>query len=157
MNHAGAGRRLGRPVVGGVRVGFVEGGFLTPEPAALESLAESGDGPVVMVNLIRFREQATEPCEGMSGAEAYGRYSEEALPHLARVGARVLSAVACQEAVIGRGEREWDMTILVEYPSPAAFLEMVSDPGYLETHRFRAAALEDSRLIPSRALPAPGG
>ena len=130
--------------------------FLTPEPAALEALAESGDGPVVMVNLIRFRDEAIEPCEGMSGAEAYGRYSEETLPHLARAGGRILSAVACQDAVIGPGEREWDMVILVEYPSPAAFLEMISDPDYLETHRLRAAALEDSRLIPSRAVPAPG-
>ena len=134
----------------------MEGGFLTPEPSALEALAGSGDGPVVMVNLIRFREEATEPCEGMSGAEAYGRYSQETLPHLARVGGRVLSAVACQDAVIGPGEREWDMVILVEYPSPAAFLEMISDPDDLETHRLRAAALEDSRLIPSRAVPAPG-
>ena len=121
----------------------VEGGFLTPEPSALEALAGSGDGPVVMVNLIRFREEATEPCEGMSGAEAYGRYSQETLPHLARVGGRVLSAVACQDAVIGPGEREWDMVILVEYPSPAAFLEMISDLILL----FRLASLSMSTSI----------
>ena len=134
----------------------MDDGFLTPDPNRLEALAVSGDGPVVMVNLIRFRDQATKPCEGMTGAEAYGRYSAETLPHLERVGARIISAVACQDPVIGPETREWDMTILVEYPSPAAFLEMVSDPGYLETHQFRIAALEDSRLIPSRAVPAPG-
>ncbi|MFZ9669321.1 MAG: DUF1330 domain-containing protein [Solirubrobacterales bacterium] len=131
--------------------------YLVPEQAGLERLPELfGEDPVVMVNLIRFREEAGEPCEGMSGAEAYGRYSLETVPFLEGVGARVISAVACEDALIGPGDREWDMVILVEYPSPAAFLGMISDPGYLEVHRFRAAALEDSRLIPSRPLPTPG-
>ena len=135
----------------------MEDAYLVPDEAGLASLPERfGDDPVVMVNLIRFREEAGEPCEGMTGAEAYGLYSQETVPFLAGVGGRVLQAVVCDSTLIGPAEREWDMVILVEYPSPAAFLEMISDPDYLETHRLRAAALEDSRLIPSRAVPAPG-
>jgi hypothetical protein len=41
----------------------------------------------------------------------------------------------------------------VRYPSKAAFVAMISDPGYQEIHGHRAAALADSRLIPCRALP----
>lgn len=136
----------------------MEGTYLVPDEAGLLGLAERfGEGPVVMVNLIRFRDQAGEPCEGMTGAEAYGRYSEGTIPFLEGAGARVISALACEEYLIGPAEREWDMVIVVEYPSPTAFLTMVQDPGYLEVHRLRAAALEDSRLIPSRPLPTPGG
>ena len=136
----------------------MEGTYLVPDEAGLTSLGERfGEDPVVMVNLIRFREEAGEPCEGMTGAEAYGRYSEGTIPFLEGAGARVISALACEEHLIGPADREWDMVIVVEYPSPTAFLTMVQDPGYLEVHRFRAAALEDSRLIPSRPLPTPGG
>lgn len=135
----------------------MEDAYLVPDQAGLIGLSENfGSEPVVMVNLIRFRDEALEPCEGMTGAEAYGRYSEGTIPFLAGVGGKVLSALACDSPLIGPAEREWDMVILVEYPSPDAFLTMIQDPGYLEVHRLRAAALEDSRLIPSRPLPTPG-
>lgn len=135
----------------------MEDAYLVPDEAGLASLPERfGDDPVVMVNLIRFREEAGEPCEGMTGAEAYGLYSQETVPFLAGVGGKVLQAVVCDSTLIGPAEREWDMVILVEYPSPRAFLTMIQDPGYLEVHRFRAAALADSRLFPSRPLPTPG-
>ena len=42
--------------------------------------------------------------------------------------------------MIGPEEREWDMVLLVEYPSRQAFLAMAGDPGYLEVHEHREAA-----------------
>jgi uncharacterized protein (DUF1330 family) len=41
---------------------------------------------------------------------------------------------------------------MVEYPSRAAFLEMVADADYQELSKHRTAALEDSRLIQSVSL-----
>jgi hypothetical protein len=38
-------------------------------------VARSDDGPVVMLNLLRFKEHADGIDEGVSGAEAYARYS----------------------------------------------------------------------------------
>jgi hypothetical protein len=35
----------------------------------------------------------------------------------------------------------------VEYPSPQAFIDMVTDAGYLTVHEFRTAALEHGDLI----------
>ena len=36
--------------------------------------------------------------------------------------------------MIGPEEGEWDVVLVAEYPSREAFLEMTSDPGYLEVH-----------------------
>jgi uncharacterized protein (DUF1330 family) len=100
--------------------------------------------PVVMVNLLRFNED--------NGAEVYGRYAEAVVPHLERVGGRVVFAAAAQDSVIGPLAPEWDLMIGVEYPSRAAFLAMVGDPDYLEVHELRETALADSRLIACAAV-----
>jgi len=107
--------------------------------------------PVVMLNLLRFKERAGAPDEGLSGREAYERYGREAAPFLAKVGGRMLNGVLARQVVIGP-EGEWDMALLVEYPSAQRFLEMASDPGYLEVHAHRDAALADSRLIASTLI-----
>jgi uncharacterized protein (DUF1330 family) len=127
----------------------------TIEPTAeqIRALVGSPDeGPIAMVNLLRFREKALAPDEGMSGAEAYGIYSQGVMPFLEAAGGKVLSAVACSHGVIGPAEPEWHMTMIVEYPSRAAFLGMVGNPEYQEVAKHRSAALSDSRLILSTRL-----
>lgn len=93
-----------------------------------------------MVNLLRF---------GVAGGrEHYLRYAREVMPHLERAGATVRYAGTAPTVVIGEGERpEWDAVLVVEYPSPQAFLDMIADPDYLEVHAHRAAALERGDLI----------
>jgi uncharacterized protein (DUF1330 family) len=126
---------------------------LTPTAGQVERLAASeSDQPVVMLNLLRFKEQADGIDEGISGREAYARYGEAAAPHLAAVGGRVLNAVDASEVVIGP-EGEWDVALLVEYPSRSHFLKMATDPEYLKVHEHRAAALADSRLIACAKMP----
>ena len=124
---------------------------IKPTPEQLQSLATSAEsGPVVMINLLRFKEQAdgVDAEDGISGEEAYyERYATGVAPHLERVGGRVLLACAAQDSVIGPADGEWDVVLAVQYPSRAAFLSMVTDPEYLKVHEHRAAALADSRLI----------
>lgn len=121
---------------------------LTPTETQLQKLAaSSSQEPIVMLNLLRFKERADGIDEGMSGREAYALYGEASAPFLAAVGGRLLSAVEASEVVIGPEQEEWDMALLVEYPSRERFLQMASDPGYLAIHEHRAAALADSRLI----------
>jgi len=130
----------------------VESRSIFPTQEQFEELrALPADEPVVMLNLLRFRDRASAPDEGLSGREAYERYGREAAPFLARVGGRMLNGVVARQVVIGP-EHEWDMALLVEYPSAGRFLEMASDPGYLEVHAHRDAALEDSRLIATTAI-----
>lgn len=109
------------------------------------------DDPLVMLNLLRFREQAqyapdfeAEPC---SGEQAYARYAEGALAAIGRVGGRPLWFGTVGEVVIGPAGEEWDQAFLIHYPSRAKFIEMTSDPSYLAIVPHRSAALADSRLI----------
>lgn len=119
-----------------------------PTAQQVQALAAStDDGPVVMLNLLRFKPRADGIDEGISGAEAYARYGAAAESFLSNVGGRLLMAVQPQESVIGPEAAEWDLVLLVEYPSRARFLEMATNPNYLEIHAHREAALEDSRLI----------
>jgi len=121
---------------------------ITPTSTQVAQLAASGsEGPVIMLNLLRFKDRADGIDEGVSGLDAYQRYGAAAAPFLARAGGRVLLAVEAKQMVIGPEPLEWDMVLMVEYPSREKFLEMASDPGYLAIHEHRAAALADSRLI----------
>ena len=107
--------------------------------------------PLYMVNLLRFKDRADGPDE-ISGFELYGRYAAATAKHLDRVGGELMWAGACDTALIGPTEREWDLVAVVRYPSRRAFLEMVSDAEYLETSKMRADSLADSRLIPCANL-----
>jgi uncharacterized protein (DUF1330 family) len=114
---------------------------LEPTPEQLAELAaRPTDVPVVMINLLQFRADG--------GRESYVRYAQEVAPHLQRVGGTVRYAGAAPGVVIGDGEKPWwDAIIVVEYPSPAAFLDMVSNEEYLKVHEYRAAGLDRGDLI----------
>jgi uncharacterized protein (DUF1330 family) len=93
-----------------------------------------------MINLLQFRADG--------GRDNYLRYAQEVAPHLQRVGGTVRYAGAAPGVVIGDGEKPWwDAIIVVEYPSPAAFLDMVSNEEYLKVHEYRPAGLDRGDLI----------
>lgn len=124
-----------------------------PNPEQLKALAESTDGgPIVMLNLLRFKAQADGIDQGATGAEAYARYSIATEPFLRGVGGKLLAALKPEHSVIGPAEGEWDLILLVEYPSRAKFLEMAANPEYQKIHAHRDAALADSRLIACSGL-----
>lgn len=130
---------------------------IEPSAAQLEHLAAAADGndePVVMINLLRFKERADgiDAADEISGAEAYARYAAGVQPFLDGAGGRVLLACAVSDSVIGPDDGEWDMILAVQYPSRRAFLDMISDPEYLAVHAHRSAALADSRLIGCRPV-----
>jgi uncharacterized protein (DUF1330 family) len=114
---------------------------LEPTPEQFAALAaRQADAPVVMINLLQFTADG--------GRESYLRYAQEVAPHLQRVGGTVRYAGASPSVVIGDGEKPWwDAIIVVEYPSPAAFLDMVSYEEYLKVHEHRAAGLDRGDLI----------
>jgi uncharacterized protein (DUF1330 family) len=117
------------------------------EQQVSDVVSSSDDGPVLMLNLLRFKEMADGIDEGVTGAEAYARYSAATEPFLAAVGGQLRVVLLPQQTVIGPPESEWDLILLVEYPSRAKFMEMASNPEYLKIHAHREAALADSRLI----------
>jgi uncharacterized protein (DUF1330 family) len=93
-----------------------------------------------MINLLQFRAD--------DGRQSYIRYAQEVAPHLLRVGGTVRYGGAAPTVVIGEGEKPWwDAIIVVEYPSPAAFLDMVSNDEYVKVHEHRASGLHRGDLI----------
>lgn len=112
-------------------------------------------GPVVMLNLLRFREVADysrhpelAPPSPISGKKAYGIYSTHALPILHRVGGEVLFQGTAGNFLIGPADEHWDSVLLVGYRSAEAFLSLTRDREYLEGVGHRTASLADSRLLP---------
>lgn len=131
-------------------------GHVDESPAQLtaeqqEVLASLPEGkPVVMLNLLRFRDQAaySDPSEACSGREAYKRYSQTALQTIAAVGGSVIFSGRAHESLIAPAGEVWHQVFLVRYPSAAAFRAMLSMPQYQACVRHRTAALSDSRLTP---------
>ncbi len=128
-------------------------GHIEPTPERLQEFLSEGDAdtPIVMINLLRYREQAAYPegfeAEPCSGREAYQRYGQEVIGHIASVGGRLIWMGEARATLIGPDDERWDDALLVEYPSKKAFLEMVSKAEYQACAIHRTAALDDSRLI----------
>ncbi len=117
--------------------------------------ADDRPGPVQMLNLVRLRHQAIyEDGRESTGPEAYQAYSQESGPIFQRLGGKIIWQGRFELMVIGPAEERWDHCFIAEYPSVAAFVEMVRDPGYREAVKHRQAAVEDSRLIRHAALAA---
>lgn len=86
-------------------------------------------GPIVMVNLMRFRERSLDG-DG-SGWDAYLRYSALTVPMIkARGGTLLWTGNAKPVALGSQGENQWDYVALVYYPSVAAFLDMMTSADY---------------------------
>jgi uncharacterized protein (DUF1330 family) len=131
---------------------------IAPDAGHIDALMTAGadDTPVVMLNLLRYRERAAYPdgfdAAPCSGREAYARYAAVALTKVAEAGGRVLWGGSARASVIAPAGEHWDDVVLVEYPSRRAFLEMVVRPDYLAAAPHRTAALADSRLIETTSL-----
>jgi uncharacterized protein (DUF1330 family) len=105
--------------------------------AEMQALAGADeDGPVVMLNLNRYRDR-----------EAYARYGAVALRVLERLGGRILWHAPVNGTVIGEGEERFDDVIAVWYPSAAAFVALATDPEILEARADRVEGLERAAIF----------
>ena len=112
-------------------------------------------GPIVMLNLLRFRAQADysaspelAPSESINGREAYDLYMKHTAPFLRESGGEVLFIGDALDFLIGPLDERWDLAMLVRHRSPEVFLAFASNEAYLAGIGHRTAALEDSRLLP---------
>ena len=102
-------------------------------------------GPMVMVNLLKFKEKAEYPDGSnpeMSGRDAYLVYGAAVQKCLELVGGRGMFSGDVTGLILGHVEDLWDMVALAYYPSPQAMVEMVGLPEYqgIEIHRFAGLA-----------------
>lgn len=118
----------------------------SPRPEVVQGFFGAADhGPMVMVNLLKFKEKATYP-DGrdpdLSGRAAYDRYGAAVVDCLKAVGGHVVYSGPVTGMLLGQVEEQWDAVALAFYPSPEAMLRMVAMPEYqaIEIHRYAGLA-----------------
>lgn len=123
--------------------------YIDPSKEQFKAFAKlPDDGPIWMLNLIRLRKNAKyEDARKATGAEAYKAYGRESAPFFAAVGGKIVWSGTPDLMVIGPADKRWDIIFVAEYPSSAAFIEMVKNPGYQAIVFHRQAAAKDTRLI----------
>ncbi len=134
-----------------------------PVPETVQAAAQRfpAGAPLLMVNLLRFRDVAAygkaSEVPAASGREAYfGNY----LPAFNRIaadknveGVEVVFAGQVHAAVIAPPSEHWDLVAIVRYPDFAAFRRVAESPEYAQhAYPHRAAALADLRLIATTAF-----
>ena len=97
---------------------------------------EGEDGPIVMLNLNRYRSR-----------EDYARYADVAAVVLAELGGRVLWHGPAEQTVIGDSDELWDEVLAIYYPSRSAFLALASDRRIAAARPDRVQGLEKATLI----------
>ncbi|MGB3721509.1 MAG: hypothetical protein WA979_01665, partial [Pacificimonas sp.] len=114
-------------------------------------------GPIVMVNMLKFRDRAHYPddFEGdadVSGEEAYARYQHVFTVTVAETSkADILYSGPVQQVFIGEegtAATDWDKMLIVHYPAKEDFLAMMANEQYREeglVHRY--AGLERTVLL----------
>ena len=110
----------------------VEINAMGPTPEQMQEFLALPDGPIVMVNLLKFKPNG--------GAEEYGKYGEKVGPILDSIGARILFTGDARVCMIGAGD--WDTVALVEYPDKMALVQMSRSEAYQAIHHHRAAGLQ---------------
>jgi uncharacterized protein (DUF1330 family) len=111
---------------------------------ALKALAD--DGPVTMLNLMRFRERSRDG-KG-SGWDAYLRYSALTIKLIKARGGTIIWTGNAEAVALGESDRHrWDYVALVRYPSRAAFLDMMQSPEYAAANLERENGCADHAII----------
>jgi uncharacterized protein (DUF1330 family) len=109
-------------------------GFLQPGP----------DGPIYMVNLLKFRDKAAYEdgrATDLTGREAYDIYGAGVSVLLKEFGGAVMFAADVERLMLGEVEELWDEVAIAMYPSRKAMLDMMQSPTMQEIATHRAAGL----------------
>ena len=105
----------------------------------LELLNAPDEGPVMMLNLLKFAPK--------SGAGEYNKYGDKVVRMVEATGGKVLWMGKVDQTLIGPVDETWDAIALVQYPSRKAFIEMTSTKDYDAAHEHRASGLERTLVL----------
>ena len=111
-----------------------------PNPDQMQAFtARAADGPVVMLNLLKFKPDG--------GQASYRKYTEAVAPLLAEVEGEVVYMGRGAELVIGTEDDDWDLVVVVRYPSRGHMLKMATSGAYAEIKHLRDDSLSRSVLL----------
>ena len=124
---------------------------VAPNPAVFSQLMSRPDDRFVMVNMLVYKEAAEgEGFEGLSGAEAYGRYASGVTTAQNAIGSRMIWVGAVERQVVGTSDPRFATVALLEYASPSAFLGFARSGG--DAPEARSAGLRGQWLVASTSL-----
>lgn len=107
------------------------------------------DVPIVMLNLIRFRDTALDGhgCDGMTGEQAYAEYGRRLRALATDFPGSAFWVGEAGRTYIGPDDETWDLVLFVGYESVTVFSDMLASATYQQAARARTAAVADSRLV----------
>ena len=127
---------------------------LMPDPEQLAGFVEPGpDGPIHMVNLLKFRQKAVYAdgrATDLSGAQAYDLYAEGVSRLLARFGGGLVFNAPVERLAIGAVEDLWDAVAIAMYPARTAMLGMMQSDEMQRLSVHRSAGLAGQLNIECR-------
>jgi hypothetical protein len=122
---------------------------------SMAMMSPEDDGPVWMVNLMKYREVA-DYADGresaISGRDADDAYSP--LDSLAAVGAVPVFFGDVDQQLLG-DETTWDRIGVVKYPTRKAFIDMQSLPSFQKSHHHKDAGMESTIVMGSQPMEMP--
>lgn len=113
----------------------------------LATTAPEDDGPVWMVNLMKYKEQAVYD-DGrettLSGREADDEYAP--VGPLAAVGAEIVFVADVEDQYLG-DEPKWDRIAIVKYPTRKSFIDMQQRQDFQKQHEHKEAGMSETIVI----------
>ena len=111
-------------------------------------LAGPPDQPVVMLNMLTFKQQADPSHAGQTGHEAVMQYSRAMRSFVESRGGTFVLAANIDSQLIGEGGEHFHFVGIMRYPSRRAYLELAGDPEIAKTiGKHREAGLESQWLF----------
>lgn len=128
------------------------------DPEYFERLASTpaeDDGPVWMVNLMKYGEVA-DYIDGrattLTGREADDLYAP--IQPLNAVGAEVVFFAEVEDQLLGDAPK-WDRVAVVKYPTRRSFVDMQARPDFLELHEHKEAGMEQTIVLGCKPMTTP--
>ncbi|MBU1289044.1 MAG: DUF1330 domain-containing protein [Alphaproteobacteria bacterium] len=133
---------------------------LPTDPERIMAMMEKGpDGPIFMVNLLKFKDKADYEdgrATDLSGRDAYMIYGRAVTDLLPKFGGRGLFAGDVTFLALGQVEELWDEIAIAMYPDRASMVRMSMSDEWREISVHRAAGLKGQLNIETVA-PQNGG
>jgi uncharacterized protein (DUF1330 family) len=107
---------------------------------------EPGQGPVLMLNMIRFRDKKVY-------FEQYIPAFNQVVQQLGIEGVRVKLVSEVVSSIVADEDEQWDQIVLVEYPSAEAFKTIAQSDVYHEiANPLREAGTAELKLFMTRKI-----
>lgn len=116
------------------------------DPAVVQELMKPGpDGPIFMVNLLKFKEKAEYEdgrATDLSGRDAYMIYGRAVTEILPKFGGKAIFAADVTFLSLGKAEELWDEVAIAMYPKRADMVRMSMSAEWQAAAVHRTAGLK---------------